>query len=128
MPKQTSSQLNFNRGLISSLGIARIDLDRTRLSAEVMTNWMPRVLGSMSIRPGREYLGVTRSNAKAKTFPLIFAADDTARLEITSGKLRIWVDDALVTRVAVTAAVTNGAFTSNIASWTDNNEAGAAST
>lgn len=128
MPKQTNSQLNFNRGIISALGLARIDLDRTRLSAEVMTNWMPRVLGSMSIRVGRQYLGNTRSNARARSFPFIFAADDTARLEITSGKLRVWVADELVTRVAVTAAVTNGAFTSNITSWTDSDESGAAST
>lgn len=128
MPKQTNSQLNFNRGIISALGLARIDLDRTRLSAEVMTNWMPRVLGSMSIRVGRQYLGNTRGNARARSFPFIFAADDTARLEITSGKLRVWVADELVTRVSVTAAVTNGTFTSNITSWTDSDESGAAST
>jgi hypothetical protein len=128
MPKQTSSQLNFNRGIISALGLARIDLDRTRLSAEEMTNWLPRVLGSMSIRPGREYLGNTRNNALAKTLPFIFAADDTARIEITTGAMRVWVDDELVARVAVTAAVTNGLFTSNLSGWTDNDEAGAAST
>jgi hypothetical protein len=128
MPKQTNSQLNFNRGIISRLGLARVDLDRTRLSAEEMTNWLPRVLGSMSIRPGREYLGNTRNNARAKAFTFIFAADDTARLEITTGALRVWVDDELVTRVAVTAAITNGTFTSNLTGWTDNDEAGAAST
>jgi hypothetical protein len=33
-----------------------------------------------------------------------------------------------VTRVAVTAAVTNGLFTSNLTSWTDSDESGAAST
>lgn len=128
MPKAQNSQLNFNRGIISALGLARIDLDRTRLSAEVMTNWMPRVLGSMSIRVGRQYLGNTRNNARARSFPFIFAADDTARLEITSGKLRVWVADELVTRVAVTAAVTNGTFATDIASWTDSDESGAAST
>lgn len=128
MSKQSNSQLSFNRGIISKLGLARVDLDRTRISAEEMTNFIPRVLGSMSIRPGRKYLGNTRSNAKAKCFPFIFASDDTARLEVTSGKLRVWVDDALVTRAAVTAAVTNGTFTSDIASWTDSDESGAAST
>lgn len=128
MPKQNSTQFTFNRGLISRRGLARVDLPRTAISAEVMTNWIARTLGSMSIRPGWEYIASTRSNAVAKSFPFIFAADDTARLEITSGKLRILVDDALVTRAAVTAAVTNGTFTSDIASWTDSDESGAAST
>jgi hypothetical protein len=127
MPKQTNSQLSFNRGIISRLGIARVDLDRTRLSAETMTNWIPRVLGSMSIRPGRQYLGTTASNARAKAFPFVFSSTDTARLEITEGTMRVWVDDELVTRAAVTAAVTNGTFASDLTGWTDSDEAGAAS-
>lgn len=128
MPKQNNAQLTFNRGLISRRGLARVDLPRTAISAEVMTNWIARTLGSMSIRPGWEYFASTRSNAVARAFPFIFSADDTARLEITSGKLRVLVDDELITRPAVTAAVTNGTFTSNIASWTDSDESGAAST
>ena len=37
----------FNRGRLGRLGLARTDLDRSRLSAEIQTNFMPRVLGSM---------------------------------------------------------------------------------
>jgi hypothetical protein len=128
MPKQNNAQLTFNRGLISKRGLARIDLPRTAISAEVMTNWIARTLGSMSIRPGWEYIASTRSNAAARAFPFIFSADDTARLEISEGTLRVFVDDDLITRPAVTATVTNGAFTSDIASWTDSDESGAAST
>jgi hypothetical protein len=81
----------------------------------------------MSIRPGSQYLGTTRSNLLSKTFPFIYTDTDSARLEVTTGKLRVWVDDALVTRPAVTAVVANSAFTSDVTSWTDNDESGAAS-
>lgn len=91
-------------------------------------NWDPRVLGSMSLRPGMEYTGATKNNNKSRTVPMVFSIDDTARLEITTGVLRIWVEDELVTREAVTAAVTNGTFTTDLTGWTDSDEAGAAST
>lgn len=128
MAKSANAVLSFNRGLLSRLGLARIDLARTSLSAEIMSNWMPRILGSMSLRPGLGYTGATKSNNKSRTLPFVFSINDTARIEITEGVLRIWVDDALVTRGTVTAAVANGAFTSNLTSWTDADEGGAAST
>jgi hypothetical protein len=125
--KQNNALLSFNRGILSRLGLARIDLNRTPLSAEVMTNWMPRVLGSMMLRPGWQYISDTRSDAAAKLFPFVFATDDTAQLEITAGVLRIRIDDVLLTRPAVTAAVVNGTFTTDVASWTDSDESGATS-
>lgn len=127
MPKQHNAQLALNRGIISRLALARVDLNRTALAAETMTNWRPRVLGAMSIRPGLQYITPTRNNLRSKTFPFVFTPTDSARLEITNLKMRVLVDDALVTRAAVTAAITNGTFTSNVTSWTDNDEAGATS-
>ena len=93
MPRQNTHFLAFNRGLISSLGLARVDLKRTALSAEVMTNWMPRTLGSMMLRPGLQYLGTTRSNARAVYLPFIKATDDKALVELTASTMRVWVDD-----------------------------------
>lgn len=127
MGKMTNALLSFNRGILSRLGLARIDLNRTPLSAEVMTNWMPRVLGSMMLRPGWQYISDTRNDAAAKLFPFVFATDDTAQLEITADVLRIRIDDVLLTRAAVTAAVTNGSFTSNVTGWTDSDESGGTS-
>ena len=111
--------LSFNRGLISPLALARTDFARLALSAEIQTNWMPRALGSMMLRPGLGYTGATRSNLTSISLPFVKAIDDTARLELTDQTLRVWVDDVLVTRAAVTTAVTNGAFTTDVTSWTD---------
>src|ERR1700722_19266859 len=108
MPREQSATLAFNRGVLSALGLARVDLTRYRMAAAIMVNWMARVLGSMMLRPGLAFLGPTAGNAQAKTLPFVFAANDTARIEITQNNIQVWVNDALVTRVAVTAAVTNG--------------------
>jgi len=117
----------FNRGLISSLALARTDLERVPLSAETMNNWIPRVLGSMMLRPGTAHLGASASNNKAKHIPFIFASDDTALVEVTDALVRVWVSDALVTRPAVTSAVTNGTFVGNITGWTDDSVGSGAS-
>jgi hypothetical protein len=109
----------WNRGRISPLALARTDFTRTALSSEIQTNWMPRTLGSMMLRPGLEYTGATKGNALSVSLPFIYATDDTARCELTDGIMRVWVDDVLVTRPAVTSAVTNGSFTSDVTGWTD---------
>jgi hypothetical protein len=124
-----NQELNaFNRGRISPLALARTDFKRTALSAEIQTNWMPRALGSMMLRPGLEYTGTTKSNLQSVQIPFVFSTDDTARLELTNLVMRVWVDDALVTRASVTTAITNGAFGTDLTGWTDVDSGSAAST
>ena len=126
--RQRSVLAAFNRGRVSALGLARVeDIKRIALSAEVMTNFMPRVLGSMMLRPGWGHVGSTRSNAAAVHVPFVFSTDDSAILELTASVMRVRIDDDLVERGAVSTAVTNGTFTSDVASWTDADEAGATS-
>lgn len=127
MGHRTLPLVSFNRGLVSRLGVSRADVKRIALSARRMTNWMPRVLGSMSLRPGLGYIGATRNNAQVRTLEFTFSTTDKALLELTDSTLRVWVNDALVTRVSVATAVVNGDFTTNLTNWTDNDEAGAAS-
>lgn len=128
MARPLLSLLAFNRGLISRIGIARVDLKRLALSAQVMVNWMPRVLGSMMLRPGMGFIGQTLSNNAARFLPFIFASNDTALIELTNSTMRVWVNDALVTRASVASAVLNGNFAANLNSWTDNDDAGGTST
>lgn len=127
MGQEKVALVAFNRGRMSKLGLARTDIARTALSSEVQTNWLPITLGSMSLRPGLKYTGATKSNAVSVSIPFIFSASDNARLELTDNLMRVWVDDVLVTRASVTTAVTNGAFNTDIASWTDQDGAGSVS-
>lgn len=125
--RTTPTLFAFNRGVVSRLGLARVDLERMRLSAEEQTNWMPRTLGSMSIRPGLGYLGSTLNDQPACCIPFVYEADDLARLELTAGWLRVWIDDAPLVRPAVSTAIANGDFAAGLSGWTDADETGAVS-
>jgi hypothetical protein len=117
----------FSRGVISPLALARTDVKRVGLSAEIQNNYIPRVLGSMMLRPGLGYRGATHENNKARHHPFIFSSSDLAYLEFTEEVLRVKVDDDPITIGSVSTAVTNGDFTSDISGWTDNDETGATS-
>jgi len=127
MARQNVALLAFNRGLISRLALARADIKRVALSAEDMVNCMPRVMGSMMLRPGLKYLQSTRSNLASRDIPFVFSTSDKAGIELTNLMMRILVDDAIISRVAVTTAVVNGSFTSNLNDWTDADESGGTS-
>lgn len=116
----------FNRGIVDRRALARVDVNRVALSAEVQTNWIPRVLGSMSLRPGTQYHGA--GDGTGIYIPFVFSRNDTAILEITPGQMRIWENgDTLVQGASVTAAVTNGTFDTDLTGWTDADETGATS-
>lgn len=125
--KQNTAQLAFNRGMISKLALARLDIKRTALSAEIQTNWMPRVLGSMMLRPGLAYIGTTESNNAAVHLPFIFSSDDTAIIELTASKMRVRVSDTIIARASVSTTIANGTFATVVTSWTDDDDAGAVS-
>src|SRR3990167_4084083 len=92
MARQNVPLLALNRGLVSPKALARVDLDRTRLSAEVMTNWLPKTQGAMRIRPGTKYIGNSYNDTGAEYLEFIAATDDTALIELTHQKMRIWFD------------------------------------
>lgn len=127
MPKQTVALQAFNRGIVSPRALARTDIKQIALAAETMVNWMPRVLGSMMLRPGFAYLGSSSADAKARYLPFVYSTDDTALIEVTDSNVRIWISDAVVSRGSVSSAVTNGNFDTDVASWTDADESGATS-
>lgn len=127
MPRENATLLAFNRGIVSPLALARTDISRLELMAEAQTNWMPRALGSMMLRPGWEYKTSTHGNAAARYLPFVFSTDDTALIEFTTGIMRVLVSETPITRSSVSTAVANSGFDSDVASWTDNDESGATS-
>jgi hypothetical protein len=112
MPKQNIARLAFNRGQVSPLALTRTDIERVELSAEEQTNFVPRVLGSMMLRPGWQYLGTTLSSNPAYFVPFVKSTDDTALLEFTNESMRVWVDDEVVQTESVSTTVRGGDFAS----------------
>ena len=125
MTDQDTQLLAFNRGVIDARGLARIDLERMALSADTQRNWVPRVLGSMMLRPGLEFIDRTSqdSSRTARQIPFIFDVDDTAQLEMANVEMRVRIDDVLITRPSVATAVGNDSFDVALTPWTDNSDA-----
>lgn len=117
MGKERPFLATLNGGEVSPLSLGRIDLARMRFTAETMINMIPKVIGPMQMRPGLGYLGTTLSGNQVKQIPFIFAADDTAMIELSNLAMQIVIDDVALTRVSVATAVTNGDFSSGVG-WT----------
>lgn len=108
----------FNVGVVDKDKLTRIDLERMRLAAETQTNLICTTTGKMFLRPGFGYLGSTYGTNEARLREFVRGADEAALLEFTTGVMRVWVDDALVTRPSVnTGGVTSGDFSASTG-WT----------
>ncbi len=108
---------HFSTGEVSKAALARVDHEKLRLAAEIQENILPHAIGKGLFRPATGYLGTTKSSNQARLLSFIKAVDDTAMIEMTNSLMRVWVDDALVTRPSVTSTVTNGDF-SSATGWT----------
>src|SRR3990167_3661613 len=111
MARQNAAFLSFNRGLLSPKALARVDLERTRLSAETFRNWLPKTQGAMTIRPGTKWFGSSYSDSGAEFLEFIAATDDVALPELTHQKMRIWLGSdahalALLSRPKVDSTLT----------------------
>jgi hypothetical protein len=130
MTDQDHKILAFNRGVLSSIGLARLDIERYSFSAALQRNFIPRVLGSMMLRPGLQFIDSMNEDLNlVRQMPFIFEEDDTALLEFGVGSyLRIRIDDVLLTRPSVASTIANPNFvdandTSPPTSWTIDDDA-----
>jgi len=81
----------------------------------------------MSLRPGTQYIANTYDDLASRSIAFVFANNDTARIELTPSGMRVFIDDAVITRSGVGTTTTNDGFVSNLNGWTDNDESGATS-
>lgn len=117
----------FNIGVQDKTALPRVDLERMRLAAEDQTNLLCRATGPGFMRPGLQYLTPSAGSAECKLKEFIFGATDAALFEFTNLALRVFVDDLVVTRDAVSSAVTSGDF-SSATGWTTTGVGGGTAT
>lgn len=127
MPRINTYLQHFAVGVQDKKHLPRVDLERMRLAAETQTNLLPLTSGPAFMRPGLEYISTTDSNDVCRVKEFVFGATDAALLEFTDQLMRVKVDDVPVTRPAVTAAITNGDFSSGTG-WALTATSGATST
>lgn len=118
---------SLNAGQVSPLALGRVDLAKMRMAAELQENLLPKVMGPAIFRPGTAYKTESYTNADATLIPFVFSASTKALLEMTNFRMRVLLDGVPLSRVSVSAAVTNGTFASDLTGWTDADEGGATS-
>lgn len=127
MPYQTAPLYALNAGVVGDEALARTDLAKMRLAASEQVNLLPRVLGPAIFRPGTEFIGSSAGGNPTRLLRFVFNASTTALLELTNLQMRVWLDGEVLSRPAVTAAVANGDFASDLSGWTGSDESGATS-
>lgn len=100
----------FNVGEVSKNTLARADVAKMRLAAQCQVNWMPWVVGPMMLRPGLMHVGETLNDSACRLLPFVFSKTDTALVGLTNGQMRVWINEALLTRVAVGTVVSDPNF------------------
>lgn len=118
---------SFAVGVQDATALARIDLERMRLAAEIQTNWLCKATGPAFMRPGLQYIASTDGNAEARLKEFVFGVSDAALMEFTDQSFRVILNDVPITRAAVTSTVTNGDF-SSATGWTTTGIGGGTST
>lgn len=105
--------------------MARVDVERTRLSASTFVNFTPKTVGPMRIRPGSKYLGSSVNDTGAAWIEFVASASDAQLIELTKNVLRVWdTGDALLTRPAHTTTTGAWSVSSDTGSWKDSSEGG----
>jgi hypothetical protein len=100
----------LNAGEVSKAALNRVDLEKMRLASEQLTNFIPTVLGPITMRPGLKYLGSSFDSTKCRLIPFIFNASVTSLLEITGQYLRVRTNDTLITYPDHATTIRNGDF------------------
>jgi hypothetical protein len=127
MGKVTVLHHGFNVGVVDKKHLARVDLERNRLAAELQTNLLPLTTGPAFPRPGLEYIEQASDNRVCLLKHFVFGASDAALLEFYANSFRVRVNDVTVTRPSVTAVISDGLFNTG-AGWTLSATSGATST
>src|SRR5712671_4547569 len=96
---------SLNAGEVSKIALARVDVAKLRMAAACQVNWLPYVVGPMTLRPELTYVGEVLGDAPARLLRFIFSKLDTALIEVTANKMRVWVNEVLVSRAAVATSI-----------------------
>ncbi len=89
-------QVAFSAGEISPLLWGRTDYQRFQTGARTMRGFIPLREGGFTRAPGTIDRGATRNNQPGRLIDFEFARNDSLKLELTDGVMRVWRYGALV--------------------------------
>lgn len=92
MPRIQSQQYTFSGGEWSPEMLGRSDVAQYSTACRLVSNFIPRVQGPATRRPGTLFLAETKNNAKAVLVPFVFSITQSYMLEFGDGYFRVFRD------------------------------------
>lgn len=124
MPKVNAPLYSLNGGEVGSEALARLDLERMQFAGSLYSNIMPRIVGSMTMRPGLEYKATLPNLSDALIEHTYTLGEDVTPIISTDG-MRVILGSDYLERAAVSTSIQNGDF-SAFTGWTDDSTGGTA--
>ena len=100
MARVNAPVYSLNGGEVGDESLSRLDLERLQFAGSLYLNMLPRVVGSMTLRPGLEHVAdIGTGNVQL----LEYAYSGTSSLIpiLSNAGLRVVKDNVFVSRVAV---------------------------
>lgn len=126
MPRVNAPVYSLNGGEVGDDALARLDLERLQFAGALYSNMLPRIIGSMTIRPGLEHIANIDFGA-VQLLEYAYSGGATLIPILSDSQMRVVKDRELVSRVAVSTTIVNGDFAS-FSGWTDASTGGASAT
>ncbi|MDX0136104.1 hypothetical protein GOC46_04185 [Sinorhizobium meliloti] len=117
MPRVSAPVYSLNGGEVGDEALSRLDLERLQFAGSLYQNLLPRVIGSMTLRPGLEYI-TDIDFGDVQLLEYNYSGGSALIPILSNEEIRVVKDDALVTRTPVSTTIQNGEFDS-FAGWTD---------
>jgi len=101
----------LNAGGVDPESIARVDLERMRLSGEhPVSNWLPKSVGPMTLRPGSEMLVDVPSDAQTVMKRFLRSSGSSTLLLFSDYTIRFMTDGTILQVPAVSTAIASGSW------------------
>ncbi|MBL0935512.1 MAG: hypothetical protein IBJ07_12280 [Rhizobiaceae bacterium] len=117
MPRVNAPVYSLNGGEVGKEALARLDLERLQFAGSLYSNILPRIIGSMTLRPGLEHIADI-DLGEVQLIEYAYSGGSAFIPVLSNGEMRVVQDNAFISRAAVATTVTNGAFAS-FSGWTD---------
>ncbi len=120
MPRVHEYKPSFNAGEISPRLHARTDFAKYRSAVEICENLIPLSEGGVMRRSGTRFVAELKSSTvKGRLKRFLFSTTQAYILEQGDGVLRFYRHQGQISVADTDAAISNGAFASDISGWDD---------
>lgn len=96
MPRITQGFTSFTRGVLSPLALARTDYQGYFDGASILKNFLVRIQGPISRRPGTMFVSMSKSGSSIRAIPFEFSTEQAYVLEFGNHYMRVYKDKGQV--------------------------------